>query len=119
MDRSDVIKLISTTKEGRDKYGRWIKKETALQVFVQVDSISQTEFYEAGRNGLNPQYRFRMFAGDYAGQTVCEYHGMRYSIYRTFMRDDDTIELYVERKGGTNGQSDAKQSGSDDIGDSE
>ncbi len=109
MDRSDVIKLISTTKEGRDKYGRRIRTEQPRQVFVQVDSISMNEFYEAGRNGLNPQFRFRMFSGDYEQESVCEYKGERYAIYRTFMRDDDTIELYVERQGGTNAESDTEQ----------
>lgn len=119
MDRSDVIYLIRTEKNGRDKYGRWIKTEIKKQVFVQVDSISMNEFYEAGRNGLNPQFRFRMFSGDYNAETVCEYKGQRYAIYRTFMRDDDTIELYVETKGGTNAESNTEQSGHGDLGDSE
>lgn len=120
MDRSDVIKLISEIKKGRDKYGRPIKEPNRRQVYVQVDSISMNEFYEAGRNGLNPQFRFRMFAGDYEGERACEYKGNDYAIYRTFMRDDDTIELYVERKGGTNNaESNAEQSGHGDLGHSE
>ena len=108
MDRSDVINLISEKVTGRDKYGRKIREKTPRQVFVQVDSISMNEFYEAGRNGLNPQFRFRMFAGDYENERVCEYKGQQYAIYRTFMRDDDTIELYVERQGGTNAESDSE-----------
>ena len=108
MDRSDVIKLISEEVTGRDRYGRKTRKQTKRQVFVQVDSISMNEFYEAGRNGLNPEYRFRMFSGDYEGERVCEYKGDNYAIYRTFMRDDDTIELYVERQGGTNAESDSE-----------
>ena len=103
MDRSDVIKLITTTKT-QDSRGVWRKSYTPTQVFVQVDSISMSEFYEAGRNGLNPAFRFRMFQGDYNGEESCEYKGLPYSIYRTYMRDDDTIELYVQREGGTNGQ---------------
>lgn len=109
MGRFDVIKLISVEKTDRDKYGRPIRKEIPRQVFVQVDSISMNEFHEAGRNGLNPQFRFRMFFGDYEKESVCEYKGERYAIYRTFMRDDDTIELYVERQGGTNAESDTEQ----------
>lgn len=101
MDRSDVITLIANTKT-QDDYGRWIKTETKEDVFVQVDSINQAEFYEAGRNGLNPEFRFRMFAGDYSGQMECEYNGLRYAIYRNYLRRNDVLELYVERKGGTN-----------------
>ena len=102
MDRSDVINLISQTRT-QDEYGRWTPVTSPREVFVQVDSISQSEFYEAGRNGLNPEYRFRMFSGDYEGEELCEYNGQPYAIYRTYLRRDDTIELYVERKGGSNG----------------
>lgn len=102
MDRSDVLKLITQTRT-QDDFGRWIPATNSREVFVQVDSISQSEFYEAGRNGLNPEYRFRMFSGDYEGEELCEYNGQSYAIYRTYLRRDDTIELYVVRKGGSNG----------------
>ena len=101
MDRSDVITLIEIAQT-QDDYGRWIKAESARDVYVQVDSISLTEFYEAGRNGLNPEFRFRLFFDDYNGETECLYNGARYSIYRTYKTRNDLIELYVERKGGTN-----------------
>lgn len=106
MDRSDIITLIKATQT-QDDFGRWQKIETTQDVFVQVDSISQNEFFEAGRNGLNPEYRFRMFFGDYEGQTECIFNGLRYSIYRTYRNRNDVLELYVERKGGTNAQSNA------------
>lgn len=109
MDRSDVITLIKTTRE-RDDYGRWKATETTNDVYVQVDSITRSEFYEAGRNGLNPEYRFRMFFGDYDGESECVFHGLRYSIYRTYLRRNDELELYVERKGGSNGTGNAGQS---------
>lgn len=102
MDRSSVLTLINVTRE-RDAYGVWRNQETTTDVFCQVDSVSQSEFYEAGRNGLNPQYRFRMFYGDYNNQELVSYNGSRYSVYRTYLRRDDIIELYVERKGGSNG----------------
>ena len=103
MDRSDVLTLVSQQKT-QDEYGRWVSTQTTNDVYIQVDSISQNEFYQAGRNGLNPEYRFRMFAGDYDGQTLCTFHDKDYTIYRTYLRRDDTLELYVERKGGTNGK---------------
>ena len=97
-----VIKLIGETKT-QDKYGVWRSTETYRQIYCNVTSVSLSEFHEAGRIGLNPQYRFLVFHADYAGETICEYEGQRYSIYRTYRRDDDTLELYVERKGGSNG----------------
>ena len=101
MDRSDVIKLISETRT-QDDYGRWIAKKTEKQVMCQVDSITRAQFFEGGRNGLNPEFKFTMFFGDYNGESVVEYQGKTYAVYRTYLRRTDIIELYVERKGGTN-----------------
>lgn len=103
MDRSDVIKLISVTRT-QDKYGQFVDTETSRQVYCQVGSITQSEFYEGGRNGLNPEYRFTVFFADYEDETIIEYKGKRYSVYRTYLARNDKLELYVERKGGTNGQ---------------
>ena len=101
MDRSDVIKLISETR-AQDDYGRWIATKTEKRVMCQVDSITRAEFFEGGRNGLNPEFKFTMFFGDYNGESVVEYQGKTYAVYRTYLRRTDIIELYVERKGGTN-----------------
>lgn len=103
MDRSDVITLIKQVS-AQDAYGRWIDTEFRQDVFVQVDSVSQAEFFDGGRNGFNPEFRFRMFFGDYDNQVECEYNGQRYAIYRVYQSRNDVLELYVERKGGTNGQ---------------
>jgi hypothetical protein len=61
MDRSEVITLLTTTRT-QDAYGVWTETETGRDVFCQVDSVTRAEFFEGGRNGLNPQYRFTMFA---------------------------------------------------------
>jgi SPP1 family predicted phage head-tail adaptor len=103
MDKSDVIKLISVTRT-QDKYGQFVDTETSRQVYCQVGSITQSEFYEGGRNGLNPEYRFTVFFADYEDETIIEYKGKRYAVYRTYLARNDRLELYVERKGGTNGQ---------------
>jgi len=102
MDRSEVLTLIGTTRT-QDEYGIWHETPTARNVFCQVNSITRSEFFDAGRNGLNPEFMFSMFAGDYEGERVCEYRGQKYSIYRTYLGRNDVIELYAERKGGTNG----------------
>lgn len=101
MDRSDVINLISITRT-QDQYGQYRETETSRQVYCQVSSISQSEFYEGGRNGLNPEYRFTLFFADYNDEPIVEYKGKRYAVYRTYLQRTDRLELYVERKGGTN-----------------
>lgn len=102
MDRSEVITLI-TEVTAQDDNGVWQATETTKDIFCQVSSVTRDEFFEAGRNGLNPDYRFTVFGPDYDGQKVVKYKGKRYGVYRTYQARTDELELYVERKGGTNG----------------
>lgn len=100
---NDTLYLLTNTYTP-NQYGVPVLTTTKNEVFCERASVSRSEFFEAGRNGLNPQFVFTVFKGDYQGETICEYDGQTYSIYRTYETDDDYIELYVERKGGTNGQ---------------
>ena len=109
MDRSEVITLLAATKAQND-YGVWIETLTNRDVFCQVDSVSRAEFFDGGRNGLNPEFRMTLFAGDYEGERLLIYKENTYSVYRTYQGRNDTVELYVERKGGSNGKT---QDGSD------
>lgn len=103
MDRSDVVKLIKFTAS-QDEYGATRKVEQLREVFCDVASVSSAEFFRAHQNNLNAQFQIKMFRYDYEGEKVLEYEGKRYSIYRTHCpRDTDDIELYVERKAGTDG----------------
>lgn len=103
MDRSNVIKLISSTKS-QDDYGVWRETLSERIVYCDVQSVTRSEFFDGGRNGLNPEYKITMFFGDYEGETLVEYEGNTYAVYRTYKQRNDTLELYVERKGGTNGK---------------
>lgn len=104
MDRSTVITLVGSQMT-QDAYGVWKATETQRDVFAQVDSVTRAEFFEGGRNGLNPELRFTMFFADYCGEDTVIHAGKAYSVYRTYQGRTDTIELYAERKGGTNGSS--------------
>ena len=101
MDRSAVINLIKVTR-AQDEYGVWRSATSSTQVYCQVDSVTQREFFEAGRNGLNPEFKFTLFFGDYHDEPIVEYEGKQYAVYRTYLPRNDKIELYVQRKGGTN-----------------
>lgn len=103
MDRSEVITLLAATKT-QNAYGVWVESLTNRDVFCQVDSVSRAEFFDGGRNGLNPEFRMTLFAGDYQGERLLIYKNSTYSVYRTYQGRNDTVELYVERKGGSNGK---------------
>ena len=115
-----VIKLIAENPAQRPD-GTWTAEPAAREVFAKVQSVTRSEFFGAGRVGLNPAYRFVVFSGDYHGETVVEYNGQNYAVYRTHQSDSNTyitdglrarqelmqdyIELYAQREGGVIGQS--------------
>ena len=98
----DKAELVSVTYT-RDDYGVMQKTEILIPVYGYYDSIIASEIFDAGRNGLNPQFRFVMTELDYNGQSILIRNGERYSVYRTYHPNNGTVELYCERKGGTNG----------------
>lgn len=100
MDRSHTLTLIAESYE-LDELLVMQKTETKRIVFCDVRSVTQSEWFEGGRNGLNPEYRFTMFAPEYHGETVCEFNGVRYAIYRTYLERNELIELYVQKEQGS------------------
>ena len=94
--RNDVITLIRR-EYAIDDYGVQRASETAHEVYCDVNSITQTEFYAANEAGLKAALRFDLFAYDYSGEEIVEFHGVRYNVYRTYQRYNDVLELYVNK----------------------
>ena len=64
------------------------------QIFGSISSVNRQE-------GRKPELVFTTPINNYSGQPEAEYHGTRYSIYRTYLRQgSDEMELYLERKVG-------------------
>ena len=101
MDRSTVIKLIKKDYT-QDSIGQYVYTETEREVFCDVRSITRVEWFDAGRNGMQPVYIFTMFQPDYEDEKIVEYEGRRYGVYRTYRARNEMLELYVEEKGGLN-----------------
>ena len=99
MGKSRVLTLIGVSYQP-DSIGQLVPQETRRNVFCNISSVSASEWFEAGRAGLNAEHRATMFAYDYAGETLAELNGVRYGIYRTYIGKNETIELYMERKAG-------------------
>lgn len=99
MDRTAVAYLVAETFQ-KDAYGVLQPTETRQKIYCNVSSVSMSEWFEGGRNGLNPELRLTTFSADYSGEKVVEYNGARYTVYRTYQTKNDTIELYCERREG-------------------
>lgn len=71
---------------------------TFREVFAEVRSVSQNEFYTAAQSGFKPVYRFILADYyDYEGEEIVRYQDELYNIVRTF-RNGVELELTVERR---------------------
>lgn len=99
MNVAEKISLISI-EYTQDELGEWIETRETTDVFAIVESVSMSEYYQAGQQGLKPEYRFAVWMNEYHNEDIIEYNSKVYSVYRTYRRKDGRIELYVnERKG--------------------
>lgn len=103
MDRSVEVKLIKEVHT-QDALRQWVSTESSRTVYADVRSIARTEWFEAGRSGINPDYTFILFKADWDGEVILEYNNERYAVYRTYERRNDKIELYCTLKGGLDGE---------------
>lgn len=104
----DMLKLISRTYT-EDKLGQKIPQESPREVFARMESISQSEFFEAGRIGLRPSYKAVLSTAlDYDGEEIAEYEGRRYAIYRTYETPYGQMELYLQRETGVSAARDSE-----------
>ena len=97
--RDDVISLISI-EIIYDEIGQPKEQEVSREVFCTVESVSQNEFYQASQAGMKPQFKITVSEFDYEGETKAEFRGKRYAIYRTYLCNDERIELYLQTKAG-------------------
>lgn len=96
-----VITLMKETNTV-DSYGDTTQTFTERQVFAEVKSIGQTEFYQAEAVGLKPEIKFVIadFA-DYEGEKRLKYTAFGgveeiYSVIRTY-RNKINLEIVCAR----------------------
>lgn len=93
MNRAIKIKLIATSFQP-DAIGQNIPTETYTEVFAITKDVSRDE-YNNPVDGLRPAKVFRVLVTEYHDEEFIEYNGTRYTIYRTYLRNDARIELYA------------------------
>ncbi len=96
-----VAYLIYKTSQ-QDAIGQHIPTKGKREIFVSEGSLTRSEFFKAGQNGMAPAIMLVTAAVNYLGETEIEYKDAQYEIYRTYHeKDSDEIELYLHRKAGT------------------
>ena len=105
MNLAEKIALISIEYE-QDDLGEWTEVQTKKEVFALIGSVSMSEFYQAGLQGFKPDFRFAIWRTEYSNEELVEYNGKIFNVYRTYIRDDGRIELYVNEKKGDESEDD-------------
>lgn len=98
---NEVLTLINVSYT-TDEIGNDRESTVEADVFCEVTSASRAEFFSAAQAGLRPEYKFKIWAHEYGGQTKVRYDGLEFEIYRTF-KLHDTIELYAKEVTANNG----------------
>ncbi len=85
----------------QNSFGDFRPNEKPVPIWGSLRSISRTEWSEAGKNGLNPQFVVVTAIVNYHSEKVIEVQGKRFGIYRAYIvPNSDQIELYCEGKSG-------------------
>lgn len=96
----DVIELVNITYV-KNEDEEQIEQETKREVFANVKSVYQNEFFKASTSGLKPSKLFSIRLSEYDNEEVILHESKRYSIYRTYERGE-LIDLYTEVKANGN-----------------
>lgn len=99
MERDHVCTLVGAAYAS-DGLRQQVATPTRREVFCSVGNVSSSEFFAAGAHGLKPKLRLRLFAGDYDGEQIVEVDGIPYGVYRTYLGENEQLELYLEKKAG-------------------
>lgn len=98
---SDTIRLIKR-EQYFDNIGNQLFNETEREVFCDIYKVGQNEFFKAATADLKAELKAIVHVSDYQGEKdavlSCERFGItdkKYSIYRTFLKSEEQIELYL------------------------
>ena len=94
-DLVELVQLTFTTDELRQR----VPVESRKSVWAHIQSVSRSEWFQGGQNGLNPSLVIDTNRVNYNGEKTVIIQGKRYTVYRTYFDDrSDTIELYLEEQ---------------------
>lgn len=96
MVRADVIYLITEQESAHGVHAQ--VQRTERMVYCQIRSATRSEFYTALNAGIQPEYVFVLsVAEEYQGERHVRYRDQVYDVVRTYLTNEDGIELTVRR----------------------
>ena len=93
----DVIDLIDVVT-GQNAQGQFTESETTTSnIFANVKSVRQSEFYQALASNLRPEIAFEIRTVDYSEQKRLSYNSNKYEIIRTYSKNQEITELICQK----------------------
>lgn len=86
------IYLISVSEKVND-VGDLIPAEKEKKVLAHVQSVRQTEFYQASASGFKPEVTFIIRNFEYNDEKFIRLKDKKYKVIRTFSREDGYLEI--------------------------
>ena len=98
----DVARLVSQVYTGQDEDGNAQHKRYAREIFCNVRSVTQNEFYRAAEQDLHPDIVLTVSTqADYNGEKMVIYNDKLYDVIRTYWTGDEVELTLTERTGET------------------
>lgn len=95
------IKLISQSFTTGSRKEKIPADGTPHEVFAEITSITQTEFFSAAAAGFTPDGKATIWAFEYKGERIMVLDSQRYAIYRTYQAPgNNRMELYFMHETG-------------------
>ncbi len=96
----EMIALVSESY-AVDELKQRVPADTSRPVWANIQSVTRSEFFAAGKSGLEPELVAVIPLVNYGGERVAVVRGQTYAVYRTFVKEEsDDVELYLQRKEG-------------------
>lgn len=73
----------------KDDIGNTVKIPIKTTVLCRVDSIGQSEFYNANVSGLKPELKIIIKVFEYNGEKDVLYEGTEYKVIRTYHKGEE------------------------------
>lgn len=93
---TDVCYLISESPVAHGVFAQ--KERTERKVFCSVQSVRQSEYYNAHNSGFQPERVLKLASErEYRDEMFLKFREKEYNVIRTYITPDGGIELTIQR----------------------
>ena len=94
----DKVIYLLKNKPGKNNIGDPTNTVEEIKRYAEINSIGQREAYQAAAVGLKPEFEAVIWKVEYNNEEYLKYEGKEYKIQKTYIRDDEKIELTCSSK---------------------